>query len=607
VLAGPIFQREASIAPRRARHFVMRSVYGMSLLLLMATAWMIVAKTQMIRNIGDMARFGAVLFQVLAPLQLALMLFLSAVSSASNVAIEKDRQTLLLLLLTRLGNHELVLGKLFASLLNVATMLMASLPIFMLIVLFGGTSFQQVGWTFAVTLSTVLAAGSLGTMIAFWREKTFQALALVALAIVSWVGLSEAVAVIPEVGGIGGRQLAAAMNPFRAIMAASHSAVVATWPTDVLPYLIVSCLLAVGLNAAGIWRVRKWNPSREVRPGQAAENSTDYFSGEGVTSSADEQVETMRSGHVDDRKRLVDQKSRQVWDNPVLWREMRTWAHGKKIVFIRLVYWLMAGAAAYAIGSMIASGTAVARNVESVVYIAPFVQVLVPLMLVSLVMINALAVSSLTGERDLKSIDLLMVTDLTPREFLFGKLLGVAYVAWDLIAFPLLLVGILVWQAVVGWSYAVYLVLGWAALVVFVIMLGVHCGMIYAGSRQAIGVSLGTVFFLFLGIVTAMLMMVSFTGNVEAQFTPFLASIIGGGVGLYVALGSRNRSPAIALASGILPFAMFYSITSILLGQYVNVLVVVLFAYGFTTTAMMVPALSEFNISMGRARTIENE
>ena len=62
----------------------------------------------------------------------------------------------------------------------------------MLIVLFGGTSFAQVGWTFAVTALTALAAGSLGATIAFWREKTFQSLALVAMILAAWLGLSEA-------------------------------------------------------------------------------------------------------------------------------------------------------------------------------------------------------------------------------------------------------------------------------------------------------------------------------------------------------------------------------------------------------------------------------
>ena len=173
MFVGPVFVREATVAPRNWRHFAMRSVYGAFLFLLMCTAWWILAGTQDVRSVGDMARFGGVLFQILAPLQLALVLFLSAIQSASNISVEKDRQTFLLLLMTRLNNSELVVGKLFASLLRIAVMLLTSLPIFMLIVLLGGSSFTQVGWTYAVTALTGLAAGSLGSTIALWREKTF--------------------------------------------------------------------------------------------------------------------------------------------------------------------------------------------------------------------------------------------------------------------------------------------------------------------------------------------------------------------------------------------------------------------------------------------------
>ena len=73
MLVGPVFTREAAVAPRRTRHYIMRTVYAVALLLLICTAWMILAGTQVIRNVGDMARFGSILFQILAPLQLSLI------------------------------------------------------------------------------------------------------------------------------------------------------------------------------------------------------------------------------------------------------------------------------------------------------------------------------------------------------------------------------------------------------------------------------------------------------------------------------------------------------------------------------------------------------
>jgi hypothetical protein len=73
-------------------------------------------------------------------------------------------------------------------------------------------------------------------------------------------------------------------------------------------------------------------------------------------------------------------------------------------------------------------------------------------------------------------------------------------------------------------------------------MLGVHSGMSYDNSRTAIGASLGTVFFLFIGVYVIIRIMIAFSGSFQFQLLPFAALIFGGGVGLFVALGSRNPS-----------------------------------------------------------------
>ena len=609
---GPVFTREAAVAPRRSRHYIMRTVYGASLLLLICTAWMILNGTQIVRNVGDMAKFGAILFQILAPLQLAIILFLSALQVASNIAVEKDKQTLILLLMSRLTNQELVFGKLFASLLNIGVMLMTSLPIFMLIVLFGGSSFYQVGWTFAVTAATALLAGSLGAIIAFWREKTFQTLALVALIIVAWIGVAEGVAFAGgNVLGVSSGAIATACSPVRAVISASQPTVAESWMYTVGPYLVFAILASVILCSIAILRVRKWNPNRDLRPGQQddAGKDVDLFTGEVAVDDAGNPIvaDVSQARHVDDRSRSTSKKSRRVWDNPVLWREMCTWAYGRKILFIRFAYWMIAIAVAFSIYGLVSSGAATRTTTASAIELNVTTRPLAPFMVVSLVMINALAVTSITNERDGRALDLLLVTDLSPREFLFGKLFGVGFVALDIFLLPVLISGYIWFSGVLNLENFLYLILGWVVLTVFVIVLGLHTGMSYANSRQAIAVSLGTVFFLFLGIVTAMVMMVSFTGNVEAQLAPFLACIVGGSIGLYVALGSDLPSSALALASLALPIAMFYSITSFLLGNYMSVILVVTFTYGFTVTAMVLPRLSEFLISMGRSKLAENE
>ena len=614
-MIGPIFYREAAVTPRRPGHFILRTVYGIGLLLLICTAWLIITNTQSIRNVGDMARFGSILFQILAPLQLALIVFVSATRTASAVAIEKDRQTLILLLMSRLTNSELVLGKLLASLLNVGVMLLTSLPIFMLIVLFGGTSFAQVGWSMVVTAVTALAAGSLAVTIALWREKTFQTLALVAMSMVFGLGAVEGLALAEvSIGGISGAEIAAAANPFRAILAASHPTVTTSWPQTVLPFLISAVVFSALLCGVGIALVRVWNPDRDVKPGKTvADDGVDMITGKVVGADEVGAIEgdavgggddVRRDGHVDARLKKSAGKSRRVWDNPILWREICTWAYGRKILFIRGAYWLLAGLVFFALIQMVGSGAALFASADAGVTVPITARPLAPFMLLSLVMANALAVTSITTERDGRAMDLLQVTDLSPREFLFGKLIGVLVLAADMILLPLLMCGFLWYHGVISTENLVFLFVGSLTLNVFVVMLGIHCGMSYDGSRQAIGASLGTVFFLFLGVVTSMIMMISFTGSVEAQLAPFLACLIGGGIGLFLALGRHTPSPAIALGSALLPLVMFFSITNLLLEKYLSVLIALVGGYGFTTWAMMMPRLSEFLVASDRSRSI---
>jgi ABC-type Na+ efflux pump permease subunit len=289
----------------------------------------------------------------------------------------------------------------------------------------------------------------------------------------------------------------------------------------------------------------------------------------------------------------------------VLWREVCTWAYGKKVVFIRFAYFVLFAFVAIALFRSSAWEPLPPGSMrDSIVPAAA--KPLVPFLIVSLVIVNTLAVTSITSERDGRSLDLLLVTDLSPSEFMFGKLGGIFWVAREMVILPLLLCAWLWWSRVIATDEWVYLTVGMLLMNVFVATLGVHCGMIHANTRAAISVSSGTVFFLCLGVLICILMMISFSGSFQVQLAPFLAFILGGGVGLYVCLGARNPSSAIALASLIVPFATFYAVVSFLLQRSGFTFLVTVGAYGFSTAAMLVPALHEFDFAMGRT-TVDDE
>src|SRR5262249_34945880 len=67
------------------------------------------------------------------------------------------------------------------------------------------------------------------------------------------------------------------------------------------------------------------------------------------------------------------------------------------------------------------------------------IYLLVLMGVLSLLLVSVQAVTAITTERDGGALDLLLVTDLSPNEFIFGKLWGIAYNAKEFILPPILL------------------------------------------------------------------------------------------------------------------------------------------------------------------------
>ena len=66
------------------------------------------------------------------------------------------------------------------------------------------------------------------------------------------------------------------------------------------------------------------------------------------------------------------------------------------------------------------------------------------------------------------------------------------------------------------------------------------------------------------------------------------------------AFNGSAPSPALTMSAFILPFFTFYVITGYLLHETLGVWLVLMATYGFTTLAMLIPAVSEFDVALGR-------
>jgi hypothetical protein len=526
--------------------------------------------------------------------------------AASAVAQEKDRRTFVLLLLTDLRNYEIVLGKLVGSLLQIGALMACAVPILALTMLLGGVSFDQVVLAAIVLVASGLAAGSLGSLLALWREKTFQSLALTVLTLVMYLLLVEAVGALVGDADAAWRTR---LNPGRAMLSVVDPPIEASLVDTDAPrpwtallaerflhapatsYAGIMILFMIGMNALGLWRLRAWNPRGE--PIQQPE-----------TAAADAE----RSVKQADRRLDVHAapgKYREVWMNPVLWREIRTRGYGTQAFLVKAAYLIVF---AFIVAWIYPTASTGASQVNR---LAPATG-LVPAMVLSLLIVNARAVTAITNERDLKALELVLVTDLSPREFVFGKLGGVFYNTLEAVIPPLLLAIAYAWWGWIGLESLFYLLTSMLVLFVFAAVIGLHVGLHHVNTRVAIGYSLGTIFFLFVGtLICVYLILIS--GRFEYQWTSFIFfSTIGVG-GLWLVIGRTKPSAATGLASWLCPAAMWYTIVNILIGNPLTggsgdpliPFLVITFSFGFTVAAIMVPLLSEFDVVLGYSAPAE--
>ncbi len=567
MLTGPIFRREAVTVPRSFRHFAVRSGSVLALFILMYTADKAVLGFGSVSGPGASARFGALLFQLFALVELTLAIFFGLLFAAGTVSQEKDRGTLVLLLMTDLRNSELVFGKLASGLLAVGVVLVTSIPAFFLLPRLGGVTAGQIGEAIAICAAAAVAAGSWGTLVAYWREKTFQTLAIGVIGVAAFIGLIELIVALAGTGHPIGTVIGL-FNPYRAMIPVLNPFAA----NQLLTFAAVPALLtcAAVLNALTLWRLRIWNPPRHVREAAAA---------------------VARETSVE---RVAD-KSRDVWEKPVLWREIRTRAYGRKIAVIKTAYIALAIASVWFLAGGESQEAILGRlTLGGIVFLG--------LALISLMLVNAQSVTSLTTERDGRTLELLLVTEIDAREFVFGKLFGALYNTKELIAVPLVLVGYLVFRGEILAENAVYVAIGFLVLVMFAAMLGLHSAVTYSVSRSAIANSLGTLFFLFVGIALFLLLLVEARSSFGLQLQSFLVFIVAGGIALGASLTQKNPAPALWLGAAALPFLTFYSIASFLIDAPLAATLAIIVAYGFTTIAMLIPAMSDFDVALGRSR-----
>lgn len=115
---------------------------------------------------------GPQIYVTLTIFQLMLVSFVTPAFTAGVISGERERQTLDLLICTRLSAISIVLNKLLASIAYILLLIISSLPFFGVVYFFGGVLLSEICQVFLVYLMTALTFGAIGVFCSTVFRKT---------------------------------------------------------------------------------------------------------------------------------------------------------------------------------------------------------------------------------------------------------------------------------------------------------------------------------------------------------------------------------------------------------------------------------------------------
>ncbi len=394
---GPVFVYECLANSRRWQTYALRSAGVAALLFAMGTI-----ATSRIRTMGNSARdyadLGQAYFIAMIGVELALVMLAAPAATAGAICVDRARGTLAHMLMTDLSDTEIVLGKLAARLLPVFGLVACTWPVMAICSLLGGIDPIALTLAFAIIVAVAVLGCTMALALSVWARKTHEVILATYTVFILGVLLWPIWYFLSMAGQVGAPPPWALLpNPFYVAFAPyADPDKLDFW--DYLVFFGVALLASALLAALAVWRTRP-----VARRGSA------------------EKSKGPRIGVLGRMTRWLPGPS--LDRNPVLWRE---WHRSRPSRWMTAILVLLMGTT----GALCIAG-AVAFWKDGVdlgprAAIWEIAGVASYLLHVSfgLLMLAAIAPTSLAEERQRGSLDILAATALSTRAIVVGKWLG---------------------------------------------------------------------------------------------------------------------------------------------------------------------------------------
>ena len=470
-IPGPIFQKEVRTAGRKPSTYWIRGLYVSAMLGVVTMVFLLVTSNpsegggaaqmmQATQQVAPAVTRGAVWFQFVA------LTLVAAIASSSAICEERRAGTLSALLTTPLRAWQIVMGKVAGSLVQILVLLLAAAPLLLAIRVFGGLTARTV----VVSVTLILLHAVLASILAIFysiRARRAAGAFLIALFSLALIQAGPPLVVFAAdqlLQEFGSSLFAVVGYEFNApawIMVTATPAALAfstegdaMGPGTGIPQYIIRWVWAFNAAYLLIWIVMMFGLSslvlRRVLNAEAAGSSPVKAAGmprrrkvaqEPVVAGAGAALVPAPTASTQDGAERVHEFSREVDDNPVMWRELRQSTFTKPWHF-----WVAGGVCgAMLVFLYIRVGT----DDESLHFAVSLICVVVALAL------SAVGTTAgISGERESRSWDALLTTPLTAWEIVWGKFLGAVRKQWftpALLLTHLVLAGLLMGGLNISW------------------------------------------------------------------------------------------------------------------------------------------------------------
>ena len=399
IFENPVLQRELLVNLRMPRGFVLLFLYQALLGVVVYFAWPQNTRLDLTENPADARKLVDMFF--LGQYVLASMMAPSFAGGA--ITGEKERKTYEMLLASPLRPSAIVFGKMVASLLHLAVLVFASLPIVMLCLPLGGVSLYEVLAAYLGLIVSVVTFGAISMACSSYFKRTSASLVvsylmilpLALFGVLLWYGLSD-------------------YGSFRLLLTVT-----------VLPGTGLAICIALLANTS----------ARLLHPPDVGSEGKEVVD---LEQEAQEAVGlVIQRDQFPDRLFAPAKRDDLLLDgtNPVYDKEIRSEIFSQGTLMLRLVIQV---SMVLAIPLM-----AVCLYIWSQ-YAAWYISYVV---LFNMLVGPVFSAGSLTSERERETLDLLLTTTITPWQILWGKLLAALRVSSVLTMFllwPVLLACVMV-------------------------------------------------------------------------------------------------------------------------------------------------------------------